>query len=360
MQSQVYVISGESVAAWLPHFCAADLTAPRLVVAGKDAGFDTVRDVPDGAGLVFVSDHDTLARDVRWAAALRRAGRAVRCQSADAVALALDKVEMKAFLHRNEVATPAWSAPGHSVPGWPAAETEAVWKRRTGTQSQGIRLGLTTERPADDEYGELYREGVEYSVNVFAGPGGVTALPPVWKGPTSRELVPPWRRTRLCGPTAVGPGLARHLTGTAARLARDLGADGFLEVEYLVGDDGEPHVLEINPRVSGTLRMAALAAAEPVFSWYDAPAPPGALPALRHVVEVPNPGPQLIVRELGVYATSRLTVAGDTPEELADRIGGLHELGLLPGFATRLLGDAATAAVTAPATTAGASALARV
>lgn len=346
MRQRIHVISSDSVAAWLPEFRVPQTDRPRLAVPADRAELATWERAPGEREFVFVSDHDTLARDLAWARELRQAGHPVRCQSAAAVGLALDKVEMKRFLCRCGVETPAWRTPRRAASGWPTAPADAVWKRRTGTQSHGIRLGSCTDTPSADEYGEVYRDGVEFSVNVFARQGFATVLPPVWKGPTSKELVPPWQRTRLCAPGTVPPDLATQLARTAADLATALEADGFLEVEYLVGDDGAPQVLEINPRVSGTLRMSALAAAAPIFSWYDARPLPESVPALRYAVEAPHSGPRFVEPERGVYATSRLTVVADTPQELLHRIDGLRALEVSDPAVDVLLDETASALLT--------------
>lgn len=346
MRQRIHVLSSDSVAGWLPGFRVAGAERPRLAAPADLADLADLATAPGEQEFVFVSDHDTLARDLVWARELRRAGHPVRCQSAPAVGFALDKVEMKRFLRRARVATPAWRTSRHAASDWPTAPADAVWKQRTGTQSRGIRLGSSSDTPSADEYGEVYRDGVEFSVNVFARQGAATVLPPVWKGPTSRKLVPPWQRTRLCTPGAVAPGLASRLVRTAADLAGALAADGFLEVEYLVGDDGVAQVLEINPRVSGTLRMSALAAAEPILSWYDARPLPTSVPALRCAVEVPHAGPRFVLPELGVYATSRLTVVADTPQELIHRIDGLGALGVSDAAIDALLDKTVSAPLT--------------
>ncbi|RMI43393.1 ATP-grasp domain-containing protein [Streptomyces triticirhizae] len=346
MRQRIHVISSDSVAGWLPEFRVAEADRPRLAAPTDRAELAALETAPGEREFVFVSDHDTLARDLAWAGELRRAGHPVRCQSATAVGLALDKVEMKRFLRRSGVATPPWRAPRRAAPDWPMAPADAVWKQRTGTQSRGIRLGRSSDTPSADEYGEVYRDGVEFSVNVFARQGTATVLPPVWKGPTSRQLVPPWQRTRLCAPGTVAPELAARLVRTAADLAGALEADGFLEVEYLVGDDGVAQVLEINPRVSGTLRMSALAAAEPILSWYDARPLPESLPALRCAVEVPHAGPRFVLPERGVYATSRLTVVAATPQELLHRIDGLRALGVSDAAVDALLDETASPLLT--------------
>src|SRR6185369_16359938 len=94
-----------------------------------------------------------------------------------------------------------------------------------------------------------------------------------WKGATSRALVPPWRRLRLCPYPPLPAGLEALLRADARALADAIDTAGFVEIEYLVTADGRRVVLEINPRVSGTMRIASLATGIPIFS----------LPVLRDV-----------------------------------------------------------------------------
>lgn len=340
MQHQVFVIGSASVAAWLPEFCGPSGPETLFTVPSGCAELIAVAQQRRVREFVFVSDHATLARDRSWAVELRRLGHRVRCQSPAAVGLAQDKAAMKRELELAGVPTLPWRTHDEYSPGWPGASGAVVLKQRSGTQSEGIRIGTAVERPEPDEYSEVYQEGIEYSVNVFARSGEAVVLPPVWKGPTSQELVPPWRRTRICAPGTADHALARTLRLIARRIAAFFDADGFMEIEYLVREDGEVVVLEVNPRVSGTLRISALAAARPVFSWYaDMPADPVAA-AVACAVEVPNRGRQLMLPSLGLFATSRITVAGANPDDLAARIARLREIGALDRATTNLLNEA--------------------
>jgi hypothetical protein len=346
MKQRVFVIGSSSIAGWLPEFCGRGRHEAQLLVPDGLAELEELelpgRDRRD-CEFVFISGHSTLSRDRGWAARLGHLGYGVRCQSAPMVALGHDKVVMKRGLERAGIPTLPWRAAHEYSAGWTGAPGVVVVKRRSGTQSEGMRIAPFGLTPAEGEYCERYQDGVEYSVNVFAHGGRAVALPPVWKGPTSPELVPPWRRTRISAPEFTESGLAATMERIAIQIARQFEADGFLEVEFLVPADGLVVVLEVNPRVSGTLRISALAAREPVFGWYDSPPVPPSVPARSYAVEVPNPGPHIVLPALGLYATSRVTVAGDSREQLAARLDQIRDAVPLHSAATAELDEAVQA-----------------
>lgn len=335
MERHVFAIGSTSVASWLPEFRGTHGTATVLAVPRHQA--DLSRLAGEADEVIFVSDHATLARDAAWAEELREQSHRVSCQSPEAVAAGLDKVTMKQRFVEFGVPTLPWRTADEVSPGWPADVEPAVVKQRSATQSEGIRMGTAHEAPLVGEYCEPFREGTEFSVNVFRRAAEVTVLPPVWKGRTSRALVPPARRPRACAPGVVDAEIGLELERIARDIAVALRSEGFLEVEYLVDETGSVTVLEINPRVSGTLRISALAASEPVFAWYSRPAGQHTSPAVAYAVEVPNPGPRLVMPDLGLYATSRLTVAARDRVELVARIGHLRTAGLVNHTTTALL-----------------------
>jgi hypothetical protein len=341
MTPQVFAIGSTSIASWLPEFLPLGIQ-PTVVVPVHIDDLSTTVDSSADREVVLVSDHSTLPRDREWATQLARRGVRARCQSATAVAWAMDKVTMKRMLDQADVPTLPWRSADEVSPLWRQDGAPVVCKQRGGTQSEGIRIGCAADVPGADEYCEPYYDGVEYSVNVFATGTRVVALPPIWKGSTSPDLVPPWRRTRICAPFVVPADLAGVLEHISRRIALLSEADGFIEVEFLVTEDGKPYVLEVNPRVSGTLRMSALAADQRVFGWYRRPPAIQGYPPVAYAVEVPNAGSPRMLRDWGVYATSRLTVVGSDPAELGRRIRRAVRSGLVSGSAADLLADALT------------------
>ncbi|HUC59558.1 MAG TPA: ATP-grasp domain-containing protein [Streptosporangiaceae bacterium] len=341
MAGQIYAVGNAGLAAWLPQFIRpcdqpASITVPRTLAELEAAASGAFW--PE---TVFVSDHQTISRDLEWAALLASRGRAVRCQSETAATAATDKAALKQILTACLIPTLPWRCAGDGAAGWCLPAGPAVVKRRNGTQSEGIRLAPPDAELAAGEYAEPYRDGTEYSVNAFRHESGLTILPTVWKGCTTRALVPPWMRTRLCAPAIARPDVASRLAKLTGSIAAALDADGFFEVEFLATDSGEVYVLEVNPRVSGTLRISALAAEKPVFSWYADPAAEEVLAATAWAVEVPNPGSlRPVVPDLGLYATSRVTVVAADQARLAERIGHIARAGLLAGEAITALHDA--------------------
>jgi ATP-grasp domain len=342
-----FAVSG-SVAEWLPVFLdPRDAPAARLFAPDDPSELRSAAPRRAGGELVFVSDHDTLERDARWARLLRSEGHQVRAQTESALRVCLDKTAMKRLLAAHRIPTLPWRTATEASPGWRETGPETVKKRR-GTQSQGIRIGAPGEPLGHDEYSEPFAYGTEYSVNVFTLDGASVLLPPVWKGHTNLDLVPPWRKARACGPELVDPVLAAELTRITRRVVDAIRPEGFAEIEFLVTEEGTVAVLEINPRVSGTLRGSALAAGEPVFSWYGRPPRTTSVPATACSLEVPNTGPHLLLPRLGVYATGRLTLSAATYPLLADRVAELRDLVTLSGPTIHQL-DEGLAALRGPA-----------
>lgn len=315
----LYVVSPTSLGGWFEHF--TDLRPDDVVLhVGEQSELDTAKvlaelDADPDRDVVIYSSHDTLTRD-RWLAdGLRLLGHRVLSQSHLSTVLGADKLLMKRFLDRHGFRTPEWVTGGGRLrPANHGDDVYLVVKARHGTQSVGTRLAAVADGPlTDGEFAERYHEGTEFSVIVYRDEHRVTTFPPVWKGRTSLSLVPPWRRLRLCPGPDVSPGLDRELRRTSAAIAEAADNRGFVEVEYLVTDDGRVTVLELNPRVSGTMRITAMATAVDIFSLHRRPDLAGAVPAVRWAAETPYSGVHGALPAQDVYATSRLTVAADSP-----------------------------------------------
>jgi len=349
MLATTYILAPGSLRSWFPYFTELgddDVTLaigerPDVDVTGLAAELG-----PPGAGrqAVFYSAHHTLRRDRCLGDGLVLLGFDVHCQSHHATALGADKLVMKEFLRRNGLPTPAWR--GHGGPIGGDGERTApdgghvVVKDRHGTQSAGTRLARGNRcelRPG--EFCEHYCSGVEYSVNVYRGEGRMVIFPAVWKGRTSLDLIPPWRRLRLCPYPDLPESVRSRLFRMAGRIASAAAARGYLEVEFLVSDNEDITVLEINPRVSGTMRLAAMATGIPIFSVHRDISLSGIAPAVRFAAEAPYQGPPLALPADQVFATSRLTVAaGELPAVLAKLDWFRADLAL-PGSGRRSVRD---------------------
>ncbi|MER5625644.1 hypothetical protein ABT061_31855 [Streptosporangium sp. NPDC002544] len=327
----IHAVAPASLESWFGHF--VDLAPEdRAVFTGEDAGVD-VAPLLEAIGraprvtVIFHSSHATLGRDQLLAFRLRELGHRAECQSRLCASLGSDKILMKEFFDRYRLVSPPWARAGEPLPE-AGPDTPVVIKDRHGTQSVGTRLARAGEcRLAPNELGELYVDGVEYSVLIYRDEHGTATFPPVWKGPTSQDLVPPWQRLRLCPDPALGGTWDRKLRAVGKRLADLAEAHGYLEAEFLLTPAGEVHLLEINPRVSGTMRLAAMATRLPIFSLHARPELRDHLCAARFSGEVPYSGAPITDADGEVFATSRLTVAGESPGEVRAK---LRELGAEP------------------------------
>lgn len=311
-EAVVHLIAPASVTSWFSYF-ACLTEADRVLPVGEapelaPGVLDSILAGPQRTAVIF-SGHDSLLRDLRVASLLREHGYQAITQSVRCARLGYDKFAMKEFFCAAGIATPAWARAGMAGSlGAPAARV--VVKQRHGTQCAGTRTVTVGECVlGPGELAERFVDGVEYSVVVYRDQHGVATFPPVWKGPVDAVLTPPWRRMRLCPYPAAGPGLDQELRDVAVTIAEAAGAHGHMEVELLVTGEGSLLALEINPRVSGTMRISAMATGLPIFSMYRLPGRRGHLAATAAAAEVPYDGPPVCDAAAGIFATSRLTVA---------------------------------------------------
>ncbi|GAA4463373.1 hypothetical protein [Phytohabitans houttuyneae] len=325
----LHVVSPASLRTWFRFFVHDPGGLDRIQHVGDDPRLSPDRllrrlETTGARVAVFHSSHETLLRDRALADRLRDRGYPAFAQSPEAARLGVDKFVMRRFFQEYGLSALPWWRP--DSPEGTADNPLVVVKARSGTQSLGTRLArLRGAALAGDEFCELYADGTEYSVLVYRDAAGDAVLPPVWKGPTSPDLVPPWRRLRLCPNPLGGAELDRRLREWGLRTAVAARVCGWVEVELLVTGDGTVHVLEINPRVSGTMRIAALATGIPPFSLHREPALRGDLAAVRRAAEVPYSGPPIADPARATFGTSRLTVAADSYAELVRMLGAAAE-----------------------------------
>ncbi|WP_346184389.1 ATP-grasp domain-containing protein [Streptomyces osmaniensis] len=252
------------------------------------------------------ADHLSLVRDAEVGRQLGQRGYDVIAPTPLAAAVGQDKVLMQWLLRRAGIPQPS---DAHRAA--PAANRPAVIKLRGGTEGKGTRLGDLSEG-TESELSEPFVHGHEYSVNVYTTDAGSMVFPPVAKGETRLDLVPPPRRRRECPAPALTPVLDAQLRSMAVAAVSACAAEGFAEVEFVVEHGtGEVLVLEVNPRVSGTLRMSAMATRTRLLDLFSRrTAPTGAVHTVRAAVEEPYSGEPFCDLQQGVVATSRITVAG--------------------------------------------------
>jgi hypothetical protein len=295
-----------------------------------------------GKGTVILySSHSTLRRDCDLGALLRAAGHDVFCQTHYCAELGYDKVVMKQFFDDHAFPTPRWGI--GSVPrgmsNLTCEDSRIVIKNRHGTQSKDMRLLSNGPAPSTEEFCELFVEGVEYSVLAFGDSSRHVIFPPVWKGPSTSELTPPWLRMRLCPNPYLAPDIEDQLRSMTLAIARAARGWGFIEAEYIVSGMNEIWVLEINPRISGTMRISAMATGVPIFSIHANESLSGNVVATQCAMEVPYEGGPLTCPELDVFATSRLTVSAQDSSGLQKKIERLCGVSLPPLDSPRSLSE---------------------
>jgi len=303
------VVSPESLRSWYRAFAGPEHSVIYLGEDPERPAIDAEQLTIEAGNAVveFLSSHETLRRDYRLAEQLRAAGVDARCQSSLAIAAATDKVMVKRLMEDSGVPTPPWGCGAAPRPNG----SPSLLKRRSGTQSQGLAWAGAADDPGGDCYWETYVDGVEFSVVLHREDGRTIVFPPVWKGSTRPDLSPPWRRLRVCPLPAGQRDLAGELTGLGSRVAELLDVWGFAEVEFIVSG-GSPAVIEVNPRVSGTLRLVAMATGVRVFDHDELAALSTRPRAAGFAAELPYSGEPLVAKN--VVATSRITCAAATPQ----------------------------------------------
>jgi len=319
--TSVTVVAPDSVRTWYRAFANPD--EPVLFV-GEEPGHvqaivDAVLGKEDPTCVRLFSSHQSLARDREVAARLAAAGLSVRVQSETAMRAGLDKAYARHLLAMHGVPLSPWGI------GRPTGRDigALLRKARNSTQSQGIAWARPDDSWGDDVYWEQYVAGTEYSVVVYREAGATTILPPVWKGDTRRDLLPPWKRLRLCPPPPAPTGVLEDLVDIARTVADAIDAWGFAEVEFVAAPQCPTMVLEVNPRICGTMRIAAMAARVSIFDGRQLPGDMRHHEATAYAGELPYQGPAIL--EADVIATSRITCRASSPgrvRELLEAYGG--------------------------------------
>ncbi len=283
---------------------------------------ETISATSTGGKVRIHSGHDSLMRDSLLAEELRMRGAQVYAQSPTAVLAGLDKTFARRLMQDAAVPLTPWGV--EQLP----TRADILVKARDSTQSRSIRWARGTETIGPDSYWEQWIDGFEYSVTGYREHTALTMLPIVAKGRTRQDLLPPWQRPRWVRPGESFP-CADAMYEASRTIAETLDIWGFFEVEFVRGRD--LRVIEVNPRISGTLRLAAMAADTRIFSpGILAASPPILQPALFGL-EVPFDGNPIL--EPRLIATSRLSCVShsmaDVVRQIAARapraIGALEE-----------------------------------
>lgn len=329
-QPLLTVVAPMSVQTWYQQFAGDGV---RVLFVGEEPEetavlADRIAEAAGGDPVRILSGHDSLERDHEVAVALRANGMLVASQSTKAVAAGADKVLQKRVLEGAGVAIPDWGL----LEVAPSMGSILV-KGRSSTQSRGLRWWTPADAPVDGRtlnegfYWEAYVDGIEFSVVVHRGSHGSIVFPPVWKGRVLPDLTPPWRRMRL----VPGPAAATHddMIATAEKVARLLDVREFVEVEFIVPADGAPVVTDINPRISGTMRIVAMATGLPIFDpELSRSVAPAILSPRMFAAELPYEGVAFATER--AVASSRLTCAGESPAAVRRELGRYLDVDALP------------------------------
>jgi D-alanine-D-alanine ligase len=246
-------------------------------VVAIDAGTDLIRRLraerPDAA---FVAMHGRDGEDGTVQELLEILGIPYTGSGVPACVRAMDKVLTKHLLIEAGVPTPvffAFNQPAFRELGaadaLPAIEERLAFPIVVKPSSQGSALGIKFARTAADVPAALvaafsydskvllerYVSGRDLAVSVLAGPDGPIALPVVEAVPvgTGEDDFYDFQaryeigRTEFICPADLPDGVTERAQELALRSYELLGCYGFARVDLMLGEDGEPTVLEANP-----------------------------------------------------------------------------------------------------------------
>jgi carbamoylphosphate synthase large subunit len=94
------------------------------------------------------------------------------------------------------------------------------------------------------------------SIQVMKYKNKTIVCPPVYKGTTTLDAVHPLKKLRIF-PNPWNYKVNEQLMKVSKKIAAVLNVEGVIEIEFIVKDNGDYHVTEINSRLSGVTRMIA-------------------------------------------------------------------------------------------------------
>lgn len=212
-----------------------------------------------GQDFAFINLHGSPGEDGVVQALLERQGLAYQGADARASLLALNKAVAKQIFQKAGLTTPAWEfVPAHQVHSWlPTLPFPLVIKPNTGGSSLGVGL-IDTEQDLRDHLSRpeiagqdlLVEErivGQEMTCGVLEG----TTLPPILIRPkqgaffdyTSKYV--PGATEELC-PAPVSAELTAKLQHMAKVAHDSVGLVDYSRSDFMVRDDGEAFLLEVN------------------------------------------------------------------------------------------------------------------
>lgn len=271
--------------------------------------------------VLFCASHRSLVRDCLLADALRMQGYLVAGITHSAVLYGRDKRLMKRLFAALGVNTPAWTLVEvtDTISSVTArlGEQEYLFKEFAETSGKGnISFTAMQDQLTDHYYAEVFVDGDEYSVVAVSTPSGVVTFPPVWKGRTQRDLYPSYKKLRVCPFPGLDPQLEAQMRGLTVTLAEAMGLSGLLEAEFVVTVTGEVLMLEINPRVAGTVLLSAMATETKIFSLLNHGGERKRYHATICAAEMPFQGTPVQQAGQDRYFSPRVTVSGQTYQQI--------------------------------------------
>ena len=199
-----------------------------------------------------------------------------------------DKWLTKQILKDNNVQV----TPGHLIDSSKEATTHAlafdfpvIVKERKSFTGMGIRIvndQKSYQKYIDRNQGkalfvEPFIEGAEVSLEVISWEGEKLFQPLVYKGETRTNILEhPAYRPRI-SPYKKGSMLEKQIINMVSKAVDVLGLCGAAEFEFIIVD-GQPKIMEINPRISGITRLCNAGGGSNVYSILAHTAITGKLP----------------------------------------------------------------------------------
>lgn len=269
--------------------------------------------------IVIVSSHESFLNDIDLREQFESRGIRVNCQSSFACSLAVDKIKVKKILDENNIASINWYT--EVCPEM----TDFVVKKNDGSMGKGMKYyHKNANVELDNEFIETFVEGHEYSVNVFTDQSGKNIIfPCVYKGTTGRNMMHPSRRIRFCSKFKTCAEIINQMNDMAIKVGQLIKNIGFMEVEFIVNATGQVRVLEVNPRVSGTLRMASMACESMCFDLLLDEIEVKCnkqLECIRQALEIPYMGTPFIDKEKEIMCTTRASFCFYSFDEMISKI----------------------------------------
>lgn len=293
---------------------------------------------------VFLSHHSTLLRDAGLAAYLDWIGiPSIVAQSYQTAFLAHDKRRMMQIIRQVPTIRTIAELGLLEAQERLNSNQAVVVKQVSLTEGQGLQIFSTRSDVADfltfcgsreDVLIQPFICGVELSVNVLRYGTACSVYYPVEKGLTELNGTHPCRRYRRIPSPAVSASVIEKVQSAALAAAEIMQSAGLCEFEFIVDDEEQVYLLEINPRLAGTMRLASVASARNIFAELGSAAlgePYGELfvPVTGYAAEFPRAKlNEAAYRRCGfvgdIHLSSRVTISARSLEELNQRISWLE------------------------------------